>query len=677
MGKLIAAAAFAAAVLIVPTTPAAAAPAQEAGDDDGLREQAASTFVVDPAAKVVRVSTEMTVTNELGQDNYYFHTYYAPVLVESVNHRAVRSDGQSLRVSLEASDVPEAGFSYAVVTLRPNLFPGQSQTFRLDYELPFQPPRAAGWMRGNDAVVTFPAFTDGDPGLGRLEVRVPDYYEVEVGGDELEREEADGQIVLTADPIADPAMFMSMVVASRDDRMLSHDAEAAGRPITLRAWPNDAQWVDYMAEQLDVTMPVLEDLVGLPWPDDGEDLEVIESSTPAAHGYGGWYDPNDNTITLGDEFDPKLIAHELSHVWFNDTLFGARWINEGLADEYAQTTMQKLQLPADPAVAPDRAGPGSLALNDWADSWSFEEVDGLTEDYAYPASWYVVDQLAAEVGEDGLRKVVGVAADHEIAYGGDPDRENVGGAADWRVLLDLLQNEAGSTKAEDLFTRYVVTEEQAPLLAARRAARDAYTALAGRSDGWTPPLALRREMAAWDFDDAGVAVTQADEVLGLRADIEETLSGLDVGSLGLEDDYESAASMKDLVDEAEGTLDAARAYRDAKAHHDDTSGNVLARIGLIGSDTDAKLDDARSDLGDGKPGGALQATASVERRLDAAVRNGLLRLAGAVLILVLLLWGPVLRRRRRRARRAEVDKLEAMYRAPEAIDYPTQPPVEP
>lgn len=677
MGKLIAAAVLAAAVLIVPTAPATATPAQETGRDDGLREQSASTFVVDPAAEVVRVSTEMTVTNELGQANYYFHTYYAPVLIGSVNHRAVRSDGQSLRVSIEASDVPEAGFSYAVVSLRPNLFQGQSQTFRLDYELPFQPPRAPGWMRGNDAVVTFPAFTGGDPGLGRLEVRVPDDYEVEVGGEELEREEADGQVVLTADPVADPDMFMSMVVATRDDKMLSHDAEAAGRPITLRAWPNDAQWVDYMAEQLDATMPVLEELVGLPWPDDGRDLEMIESSTPAAHGYGGWYDPNDNTITLGDEFDPMLIAHELSHVWFNDSLFGGRWINEGLADELAQTTMQKLQLPAAPAVAPNRSGPGSLALNDWTETWSFEDVDGLTEDYAYPASWYVLDQLAAEIGEDGLRKVIGVAADHEIAYAGDPDRESVEGVADWRVLLDLLENEAGSTKARDLFTRYVLTEQQVPLLADRQAAREAYAALAERSDGWTPPLALRREMATWAFDDATEAVAQADEVLALRADIEATLEGLDVGRLGLEDSYESAASMSDLGDEAQSTLDAARAYRDAAAHHDDVSGNVLARIGLVGSDTGAKLDDARSDLGDGKPGGALQATASVERRLDAAVRNGLLRVAGTVLVLVLLLWGPVLRRRRRRARQAEVDKLEAMYRAPEAIDYPRQPPVEP
>ncbi|HEY8548254.1 MAG TPA: hypothetical protein VIL36_24515, partial [Acidimicrobiales bacterium] len=415
------------AVPLAPAVPVAPGQATEGGD--GLRAQASTSFVVDAEARVIRGSTEMTLTHEYDPD-YYFHAYDIPVLLEATNHRAVRSDGAALPVAVERDANPDAAFAHAVVDLQPNLFAGDTITFRLDYDIPFQAPRSEGWSRGNDAVITFPAISPGDPGLSRLEVRLPVGYEVEVGGAELARFEEGGQLVLRAEAIDEPWTFMPVVAATREDHLLSHDAEVAGLTLHLQAWPDDPAWVDFIAEQLDAQMPVLEELVGQEWPADRGELEVIESSVPTAHGYAGWFDHAENSITLGDDFDPATVAHELAHVWFNATLFTGRWINEGMADEIAESALAELGTPGfRPATLPppDPAGPGAVALNDWAELRGFEEVDHDRELYAYHASWYVIDQIADELGVEGLRSVVTAAVERAMTYPGDPGGEELTG----------------------------------------------------------------------------------------------------------------------------------------------------------------------------------------------------------------------------------------------------------
>jgi len=685
------------AAAVAPATPAtSAAPARpvvpvgpgqtEAGD--GLRAEANTSFVVDPTARVIRASTEMTLTHEYDPD-YYFFSYDVLVLSESVNHRAVRSDGATLGVDVEADENPEAGVSHAMVDLQPNLFAGDTITFRLDYDLPFQPPRATGWSRGNDAVVTFPAFTPGDPGLARLEVRLPTGYEVEMGGETLTETEAEGQIVLKAETIAEPSVFTSVIVATRDDKLISEEVEVAGLTLHLRAWPDDAAWIDYVGEQLGAQMPVLEELTGQSWPADRGELEVAESSVPGAHGYAGWFDHFENSITLGDAFDPATIAHELAHVWFNGTLFTDRWVNEGMADEYAESTLEQLGTPGfQPATMPppDPAAPGAVALNDWTDTWSFDDVDHEREMYAYLASWHVMDQVADEIGVEGLRTAVTAAVDREMSYPADPEGEEITGLITWRVLLDLLEN-AGSTRADGLFVRYVANADQRAEMDARRVARTTYAAFAEKGGEWTPPFELRRALGTWEFEKVDGLIAEAEGVLAVRDEIEGVLAeapGPAVELTGLEESYESARDLENVAEEAATSLDAAHAYRDAQEHHDEVAGGLIARVGLVGSGVDGKLDTARDDLAGGRSGGSLAASEDAEERLDAAVRNGLLRLGAGGLLVVLLValgvWGPALRRRRRQKRDQEVARLEAMFNAPPApsgLSGPLGPPLPP
>ena len=89
-----------------------------------------------------------------------------------------------------------------------------------------------------------------------------------------------------------------------------------------------------MSVILSDSVPDLVGRIGLPWPVDGP-LNVLEVHTPLLEGYAGFYDPKSDEITISENLDDLTIVHEASHAWFNSRLFTDRWINEGLAEEYA------------------------------------------------------------------------------------------------------------------------------------------------------------------------------------------------------------------------------------------------------------------------------------------------------------------------------------------------------
>jgi hypothetical protein len=631
--RVVTAAWLALGISVVPPQGAALAGASSAVPlsqvDEGLRTETTSVFVVDPAAEVIRVTVTSTVTNELSDPRLYFYRYSVPVLIEAINLVAVRGDGTPLSVGVEQTNT--AFVKVAHVDLRPNLFSGQSQTFELTYELPNQPPRSDGLSRVNDAFVSLPAFASGDPGLTSLEVRVPDRYDVEVVGPALARRSEGDEIVLTADAIDDPALFTTTVVATDDDRLRRRTDELGGADVEVLSWPDDPEWADFVAQHLDVGVPTMTELIGQPWPVTDQ-LDVIETAAPYAYGYAGWYDSHQNAISVGDELNPVVILHELAHVWFNQELFDSRWINEGFAEEYATRTLAEMGQPQDDAGGVDRAAPAAVALNQWDNPAVVDEDSAAVEEYGYAASRHVVHQLVEEVGIEEMRQVIAGAAADDISYTGDDDPELAQGQA-WQRFLDLLENLAGSRRATELFDAYVVSDQERELLPERSEARTSYAALEERGGEWAPPLQVRQDMAGWRFELAEAAMAEADEVLGWRDDIEAVVDGLDVGTPALEESYESAQDVADVLASAEETLEAAEAYRDAEARLDAGSG-LLGTVGLWWADTGGQLDEARQELEHGDPTASVAASLGLQRRLDNATRDGALRVgAGAGLAL--------------------------------------------
>ena len=66
-------------------------------------------------------------------------------------------------------------------------------------------------------------------------------------------------------------------IFGRNDRgLLTETAALPGATATIRAWPDDPEWAEFVAEAIEQDVPVIEDLTGLDWP--AGDIEVTSPS---------------------------------------------------------------------------------------------------------------------------------------------------------------------------------------------------------------------------------------------------------------------------------------------------------------------------------------------------------------------------------------------------------------
>src|SRR5262249_19613990 len=152
-------------------------------------------------------------------------------------------------------------------------------------------------------------------------------------------------------------------------------------------------------------------------------------------------------------------------------LFADRWLDEGLAQEYATRAVAELQQPRPDPTAVSATTPGAFALNEWG-SPKFQDQNSVDrEDFGYNAAWSVMRSIVDEVGIPNMQKVFAAATNHTIAYTGNGAPETFVGATDWRRFLDDVDNLARSTKADALFATTVATPSQQSMLMQRAAAR--------------------------------------------------------------------------------------------------------------------------------------------------------------------------------------------------------------
>lgn len=650
------------------------APAQAS---DGLRQEVTYSYVVDPEAVVTRVTATATVTHTRPDDStgsWSFDEYALPVPIEMTNLWAT-VDGSPVTVS---TDVPPGfdGVQRAAVDLSPALRYGQTREVIFGYELGPQSNRDDVWSQANEAAFMFPAWTFGDPGSASVEVRVPANYEVHIIGDDLDRSEAGGEVALSASNVEDPSTFSPVVLAVDDSRATTQTAETSVGPLELVAWPDHEEWIDFVIEHVEEGVPVLEDLVGRPWPYTDEELAIVETLRVVAEGFGGWYDSEEHAITIGDRLDPHLVVHELSHVWINFDVFSERWLVEGFAEEYAHLALDDMGREGESRPTDADVSSRPVPLSQWTAPLVRDEASQETEEYGYSASAFVIGQVLDEIGADAMREVLDASIDRQITYTGDGEPEAMGQPLGWRQALDLFENQ-GSSAAGELFSTYVLTQSQEEELAGRAVARQEYVALAEQGGEWTPPLEVRAGMAGWDFEAATKAMDDAESVLGVRDEIDVVLDGLGVDELGLEANYESAEDIASLVPEATDTLDAAEAYRDVSQR--DGQDGILAALGAWGTTSaDGRLDRARTAFAEGDPAEALRQTQAAAAVLDNATRDGVLRLASA---LVLMVAGVVALRwfRRRQVDQRPAPRWHALPTGPDAVrpwDHPIPRPLD-
>jgi hypothetical protein len=158
----------------------AASPAQF--PDDGLGTTGLTTYVVDPANRVIHVSVDLTATNLVpgGRTTYtYFDAVAVFTLAEAVNVVAVDASGRNLGVGVEPIDGTET-YAFIRVDLANQLTYQETHTIRVTYDLPDQGPRALGITRVNPAYAAVVPIPVGDPGFATVRVNVPKSLSVEV-----------------------------------------------------------------------------------------------------------------------------------------------------------------------------------------------------------------------------------------------------------------------------------------------------------------------------------------------------------------------------------------------------------------------------------------------------------------------------------------------------------------
>jgi hypothetical protein len=645
---------------------------------NGLDTSATTTYTVDFGAGVVRGRIDFGFVNSAadrqvdGQiEQTYFNGFNFGLPGDAVNIVAA-SGIRPLAVTL----TPRPNFQMVTVGFDANLEYGQRLDITVTFDLPGYAPRRAEPLRANRAFVSFVAWAYGDPGVASIRIVTPAEADVSIpdldAGSSLrpQIETAGRSTIRTFHAIADPERFSLFVTAADDRRLANGRIRLDGNDVVVQAWPDDPKWGAFMARQVRRGVPALEQLIGRPLPDHSR-LYVRESSEPGLEGYSGWFDYDTGVVELGEELDPVVATHELAHGWFDDDTSYHRWVTEGLAETYANAVVRGDGGRPRRPVRPAAHAPGRQPLNEW-EEFGFAFRDQQTETYGYTASFFVVSSLFHEIGAARMADVLAAidAATPAYRLGGRIRKGPVG----WTRLLDLLEQVGGSEQATRLFRRYVVTDVEADDLDARKAARQAYTELVERADGWSAPSGVDHGLERWDFDHADDVIAAAEEVIAERDSFVEEAADVGVElPRTFETRFERAATVEalELIGEDISDLqDALGVVRTA----DSAAGagrNPLEALALGDETFASDLAEAREAIGADEPAvaeelaGQVRSTLAVaeslgRQRADVLADTGLGRLrdvalaAAAGLVFSGLITLVAMLARRRRWRRASL-----------------------
>ncbi len=622
---------------------------------DFLDVSTATTYLVDPGAREVRVVVDVTAVNRLpvapGARDYY------PTVGLAVQREARQFAAEEGGTRDAITTMPRVQDRLLTIQLAERLYVGQTAHVRVSYALPTGAPRSPSPVRVGAAYASFVAWAIGD--RGTVSVVVPAQFTAGISGSAMdEGTNASGQQVLRA-TVADPSTWYAWVDARNDSALTSRSLRLAnGERVVVHAWPEDPTWEKAVSKTLTTAIPALEKRIGLRWPVSGQ-LSVLEVSSARLEGYAGFYSAGTKQITISEALDPIAVVHEASHAWFNASLFTDRWITEGLADEYASRTLAGLGVAAEGPGKVRANAAEAFALDTWGTPAPIRTpTQNAREQWAYDASWTVIRKVVGKLGEARMAVVLAAADAGTSAYSvaGQPMRSAA--RSDWRRFVDLAEEVGGGRAVAELISPWVLTPAERALLAPRAAARSAYHDLLAQGGGWAPPVVVRAELDAWDFAGASAATAAAAALLAVRDGLRTAAAaeGLAVPAV-LEGAYESASTVEALAKSADDeqalrrSLDAVAAAGAALQSPRDW----LVSLGLIGQDPSGALVAARAAWASGDATAAADQATDAYRALAVAADAGRLRLAaigaGTVALALLVILAFTIARRRPGPRR--------------------------
>jgi hypothetical protein len=428
--------------------------------------------------------------------------------------------------------------------------------------------------------------------------------------------------------------------------------------VVIEGWPEDPAWQTAVGAEGSSAVDGLEKLVGRAL-SGFRSIRIREVSLSELGYYAGIFDPDAGVARISEVYtEPGVVAHELSHAWFNLNAFATRWMSEGLA-QWAE----RVSPTVGPACAEPGAYPGKGTVD--LDAWTWlgprsTDAERAVVEYQYDASCWIVTALGTRMGAARMSDVIEALLDQGAAYGDEPsDQRPDSGPVDWKTFLDLI-DEVGLVPAgvadleyaQDLLLRYGVAEPGA--LAGRAEARAAYHALEAGLGDWAVPDAIRAPLERWDFDEAQARMATAEEVLDQARQAEAALAGIDALDGPVKAAFEEANDAEQLArarDLATAQAAAAKEVAGALAALDEPR-DTIEEIGLMGVELppvgDAAVAAVRAADADTAGAAANRIRDQLARASETGVQRVALAAGGALLGLLLIVGAVVMARRRRR-----------------------------
>jgi hypothetical protein len=640
---------------------AAPAPARAATPDLTIVSEA--RYDVQPDKRRVRVTLDLTLHNRLKDTKttrFYFDEAFLAVMPGTSGYR-LSWDGDG-SPSVRATKRTKT-YTLLRLDLARRIYGGKTAKYRLRFDLKDPGGSATRDLRVGTTLVSFPVWafaSDDTPGSSATVVFSAGFeVEVEAGAIPDPTTTGDGRTVFRTGRLGKPLDFFAYLVGDRPgayaERTVSTTVDGATVTLLVESWPDDEAWADRVSGLLERGLPAIGDRVGLPWPQTDRTLTVREAVSRSTGGYAGLFDPTAGEVEIAYYADAFVVLHEAAHAWFNGSLLADRWANEAFASLYAERAATVLDVKVAPDELTEKLQESAIPFNAWGPVGTESTA---AEDYAYAASLAFARTVDERAGADGLALVWADAADRTAAY--QPvgtQAEKLTAAPDWRVLLDLLEENTDATY-DDLWRTWVARPADLALLDARATARDRYETVLATTDGWRLPRPIRDAMRAWQFEDATGWLDEAAASLDDRRRVEAaaTAAGL-IAPAGLRLAFEDDDGFADAAEEAAAELETIERYTNAEALRiPPDNPNPLYVLGLWGLTPDADLGEARDAFAEGDLAASADASSDAAAAWASAELVGqgrafsLLLLTLAVLLAFFLFYTSVRRRRRRRVR---------------------------
>ena len=604
----------------------------------------ASTYEVRPAEGEIAVTVEITFTNTTPDPEGQFSVF--PEILLALHDTAADISATDAEGDLPVEvAVDERGVNVAAIELREGVRYEETAELELRYVLA---DGADPQLRVRPSVIVFPAWSFGT--AGTVAVALPGGYEVRVDGDPLS--ESAGRLV--SGDITDPSRWLALVTATRPADTTAFDATVplSGGTVDLqvRSFADDAAWGERTLDVIERALPLLEEEIGLPYPRVGT-LVLVEAVPTVSSAFAESTGSGDEILVAFDQ-PPFTALHQLAHVWLDAELIETRWIREGLASDVAArvATELDLDLPFDPAAEATNRAAAAFPLDAWSPS-----ADAAADAYGHAASWSLIGELRAMVGDEALRTTLARIASSIGPYEtGDPEAPAENGVPveplTSRSFLDQLETVTGARDLAAAFANRVFSEADAALLAPRADARASFDGLLVAAGSWGAPDPVRGAMEEWSFAEARGLISDALAWLGERDDLLDAMEAAGLAAPDrLQQAYRSFGGGSEAHDELEAERAVVEAYGAAAADVN-APRSFLARAGLVGGpDPAQRLTVANGRFADGDLRGAIEAIGEAQAIVASAETGGLVRLLSVLIVVVLLGAGAVVLMRRRSA----------------------------